>query len=96
MVVSMKRFIKRVRFLFKFHKSVPFVKDFFISKKIKRATKLLYTLLIIGYIAFPFDVIPDFLSLFGILDDITIAVLLLQQMIKAAPDSLKEKHEFLD
>ncbi|MGP4107519.1 YkvA family protein [Virgibacillus sp. L01] len=92
----MKIFLKRIRFLFKFHKSIPFLKDFLISKEIKFVTKLIYALLIIGYAAIPFDIIPDFLFIFGIVDDVTIAIFLLERMAKSAPQSLKEKHELFD
>ncbi|WP_163971741.1 YkvA family protein [Oceanobacillus halotolerans] len=89
----MIRFFRRVRFLVKLPKSIPFLKDFFLSQEVRGSEKLLYSLLIIGYSVFPFDIIPDFLVAFGILDDITIAVFLLQLMVKNAPDSLKEKHQ---
>lgn len=88
----MYRFFNRIRFLFQFHKSIPFMKDFFTTSKVKRMTKFLFAVLIIGYIALPFDLIPDFILLFGIVDDATIAIFLLQQMVKIAPESLKEKH----
>lgn len=68
------------------------MKDFFTTSKVKRMTKFLFAVLIIGYIALPFDLIPDFILLFGIVDDATIAIFLLQQMVKIAPESLKEKH----
>ncbi len=95
-VHQMKTFLKRIRFLFKFHKSIPFLKDFFISKEIKSVTKLIYALLILGYAAIPFDIIPDFLFIFGIVDDVTIAIFLMERMVKSAPQSLKEKHELFD
>ncbi|GGJ90706.1 membrane protein [Lentibacillus kapialis] len=88
----MMKFLKRLGFLFKFHKSIPFITDFFRSTQVKRTTKFLYVVLIIGYIALPFDLIPDFLYIFGIIDDITVATFILQLMVKVAPQSLKEKH----
>lgn len=92
----MERFLKRIRFLAKFHKSIPFIKDFFVSGQVKLSTKLLYAISIIGYIIFPFDLIPDFLFVFGIFDDVTVAIFLLQRMVKSAPEALKEKHELVD
>ncbi|WP_174615710.1 YkvA family protein [Virgibacillus ihumii] len=92
----MRRFLKRLQFLLKFHKSIPFVKDFFLSGEVRSGSKWLFAILLIGYIAFPFDIIPDFLFWFGIFDDITVAAFLLQWMVKAAPQSLKEKHQLLD
>jgi len=90
----MMRFLRRIRFLFKIHKSVPFLKDFFVTSEIKTATKILFLAIIIGYFIFPFDLIPDFLVVFGLVDDVAIAILILQQMIKIAPSSLKEKYDF--
>ncbi|RKQ30900.1 YkvA family protein [Oceanobacillus halophilus] len=91
----MRRFLHRLKFLFKFHRSIPFLKDFFVSKEVKQTTKLLFVILLVAYIIIPFDLIPDFLVFFGIVDDITIALFLLQQMVKVAPPSLKEKHRLL-
>jgi len=88
------RFLRRIRFLFKVHKSVPFLKDFFLTSEIKKATKIFYLSIIIGYFVFPFDLIPDFLVVFGLVDDVAIAILILQQMIKIAPASLKKKYNF--
>jgi uncharacterized membrane protein YkvA (DUF1232 family) len=50
--------------------------------------------IITGYFVFPFDLIPDFLVVFGLVDDVAIAILILQQMVKIAPSSLKEKYNF--
>ncbi|WP_176449150.1 YkvA family protein [Lentibacillus sp. CBA3610] len=90
----MRKVLKRLGFLLKFHKSIPFIVDFFRSHEVKGKTKLLYVVVIIGYIIFPFDLIPDFFYIFGFFDDITVAAFLLQQMVKVAPESLKEKHDF--
>jgi len=89
----MLRFFNRVRFLFQFHKSIPFLKDFFFSNEVKTSLKVLFVALILGYFILPIDIIPDFLAVIGIVDDATIALFILQLMVKAAPDSLKTKHE---
>lgn len=49
----------------------------------------------IGYVVLPFDLIPDFMALFGVVDDITVVLFILQLMVKKAPDSLKGKYEKL-
>ncbi len=87
------RFWRRLMFIFKFHRSIPFFKDFFISNEITIGKKLISILLIVGYIIFPFDAIPDFLLFFGVLDDVMVATLILQQIVKMAPASLKEKYK---
>ncbi|MFD1361976.1 YkvA family protein [Lentibacillus salinarum] len=89
----MNRLLKRLGFLFKFHKSIPFIMDFFRSRQVKGTTKILYVVLIIGYMALPFDLIPDFLYVIGLIDDLTVATILLQRMVKVAPESLKEKYQ---
>ncbi|MBM7571103.1 YkvA family protein [Aquibacillus albus] len=88
----MIRFWRRVKFLFQFNKSIPFLKDFFLSTEVRVTTKLLSLLLIVGYAIFPFDIIPDFFLIFGVLDDVAIASFILQQIVKIAPESLKLKH----
>lgn len=88
----MKAMMKRIRFLFTLHRSIPFMFDFFRSREIFGWKKLLLSGLIIGYILFPFDLIPDFILFFGLLDDAAMALLLLQFMVKLAPETLKEKH----
>ncbi|HYK73838.1 MAG TPA: DUF1232 domain-containing protein [Pseudoneobacillus sp.] len=92
----MKKFLKRIRFIFNIKKFIPFILDFFRSKQIPLRKKLFSLLLIITYFLLPFDLIPDFLSFFGILDDLSIFLFILQQMIKMAPHSLKEKHGLLE
>lgn len=92
----MLRFWSRIKFLFNIRKSIPFLLDFFRSREVKVSAKLISIGLIIGYALFPFDIIPDFLMLLGIVDDLTIATLILQQIIKMAPRSLKEKHQLVN
>ncbi|WP_053366655.1 YkvA family protein [Bacillus sp. FJAT-27245] len=88
----MRRFWKRMKMVFTIKKFGPFLLDFFKSDKVPLKRKLLSVGLIAGYLLFPFDIIPDFFSFFGLIDDFGILILILQQMIKLAPDSLREKH----
>ncbi|KGX90523.1 membrane protein [Pontibacillus halophilus JSM 076056 = DSM 19796] len=87
------RFFRRIRFLFRFHKSIPFLKDFFLSKEVKNVNKVISVGLIIGYFLLPLDLIPDVIAFFGILDDVAIFTFILQQIVKMAPQQLKEKHD---
>jgi len=89
----MRLFFKRIRFLFSIHKSIPFMKDFFTSREISGLRKILFVSLIIGYIIFPFDLIPDFLLGIGLVDDIAVALFIMQLMVKVSPPSLKEKYK---
>lgn len=91
----MNKVFRRLLFLSKFHQSIPFLRDFFLSDEVHIGKKMFYLIAIIGYILFPFDLIPDILLGIGIVDDITVAALLLQQMVKTAPNSLKEKHQLM-
>ncbi|CAM3844375.1 YkvA family protein [Mesobacillus zeae] len=88
----MRKLFKRFKFVFKFWKFIPFIKDFFLSREVKANKKIIGLVLILAYAFFPFDLIPDFLAFFGVIDDIVIAGFVLERMVKLAPDSLKEKH----
>lgn len=89
----MKKLWKKVRVFLKLHRFVPFFIEFFRSHEVARYQKVMYMLIIIGYFLFPFDLIPDWLGIFGIMDDVTIFMLILRKMIKIAPDHLKHKYE---
>lgn len=82
--------------MLKFWKFLPFLKDFFVSKDVQLHKKALGVLLILTYAFFPFDLIPDFLSFIGMIDDVVIAGFVLQRMVKMAPQSLKEKYNFIE
>lgn len=55
--------------------------------------KILSIALLIGYVMFPFDLIPDFLLFFGVLDDVAVVLFILQRIVKMAPVQLQEKYE---
>ncbi|MFC3039321.1 YkvA family protein [Virgibacillus xinjiangensis] len=89
----MWRLWRRMKFLLKFRKSVPFIKDFILSGEVDKKKKIMFAGLAVGYVLLPFDLIPDFLLGLGLVDDIAVASFLLQQMVKSAPISLKDKYE---
>lgn len=86
------KFTKRISFIFKFWRFLPFLKDFFLTTEVKIHKKVLGVLMILTYVFFPFDLIPDYLSFLGIIDDLVIATFVLERFIKIAPESLKEKY----
>jgi uncharacterized membrane protein YkvA (DUF1232 family) len=86
------KFIKRMRFVFKFWKSIPFVVEFFFSREVEAYKKVLSILLILTYILFPFDLIPDFIYLLGIFDDIVVTSFIMERMVMWAPETLKDKY----
>lgn len=90
------RWMKRVKFIFKFWKFIPFLKEYFLSREVSMAKKVLPVAGVVAYILLPFDIIPDFLTVFGITDDIVLTTFLLQQMVKMAPERLKEKYKVLN
>ena len=55
--------------------------------------KILSIALLIGYVMFPFDLIPDFLLFFGVLDDVAVVLFILQRIVKMAPVQLQKKYE---
>jgi uncharacterized membrane protein YkvA (DUF1232 family) len=91
-VIVLFKFFKRIKFMLKFWRFIPFLKDFFLSEDVQLHKKALGVLLILTYAFFPFDLIPDFIAFLGIVDDLVIAGFVLERMVKMAPQSLKEKH----
>ncbi|MBM7649855.1 uncharacterized membrane protein YkvA (DUF1232 family) [Bacillus ectoiniformans] len=88
----MWRFWKRIKFLLNIRKSLPFLKDFFISPEVSIVKKLLSIGVIAGYFLLPLDFIPDFFTFIGVLDDLTVFTFMLQLIVKMAPETLKIKH----
>ncbi|WP_028402475.1 YkvA family protein [Ectobacillus panaciterrae] len=88
----MKKLWRRFRFIFNVRKFLPFLKEFFLSKEVSPSKKLLSLVLIGLYAVLPFDLIPDFLGFFGILDDVTILMFVLQYIVKLAPQTMREKY----
>ncbi|OCA90631.1 hypothetical protein A8F94_01765 [Bacillus sp. FJAT-27225] len=88
----MRKFWKRIRMVFKVRKFGPFLVDFFRSRQVSLKKKLVSAGLIIGYFLLPFDIIPDFLTMFGLIDDVGVFLFVFQQIIKLAPASLRQKH----
>ncbi|AXK16977.1 MULTISPECIES: YkvA family protein [Bacillus] len=88
----MKKLISRLRVVFRVRKFVPFLFDFFTSKEVSIKKKILSVAFLVGYVAMPLDLIPDFLPFIGILDDIGIVLFILNRIVKMAPVQLQEKH----
>ncbi|WP_093107955.1 YkvA family protein [Salimicrobium album] len=84
---------RRIRFLFNFRKSIPFLLSFFRSGEVRGAKKAGALLFAMLYFLFPWDVIPDFLIFFGVIDDVTVLTFILQRIVQMAPASLKEEYK---
>jgi uncharacterized membrane protein YkvA (DUF1232 family) len=87
---------------------ISFKKVKFFSRKIKKQISLYKMLmkdsrtplvskillsLAIGYLLLPFDLIPDFIPIFGQIDDIIIVPLLIYIALKLIPKELIEEHK---
>jgi uncharacterized membrane protein YkvA (DUF1232 family) len=94
--MNVKKFLKRIKLIFKVKKFIPFLIEFFTSRTVSVKKKVVSIGLIIGYFLLPFDLIPDFLTLIGVVDDIGILLIVFQQIIKMAPEELKSKHNLLE
>jgi len=92
----MRKFFRRLRFILNIKRFLPFLFEFFTSKGIPMRKKLFSILLLIGYILFPFDVIPDFLTFFGILDDLTVLTFVMQKIVQMSPQHLKDKYGLME
>lgn len=90
------KFLKRIKFVLKFWKFLPFLRDYFLSREVSAGKKLFPVVAGLLYILLPLDLVPDFLSIFGFTDDIVITSFVLQQMVKMAPESLKQKYKVLE
>ncbi|MBY6268408.1 YkvA family protein [Parageobacillus thermoglucosidasius] len=88
----MKRIWKRLRFVIKIRRFFPFLIEFFRSQEVSMLKKTLVILLLASYAAFPFDIIPDWLGLFGVIDDVAVLLFILQQIVKMVPSRLKNKY----
>ncbi|RSK26608.1 DUF1232 domain-containing protein [Bacillus sp. HMF5848] len=89
------KFMKRIKFIFKFWKFGPFLVDFFLSKQVSLFKKLFAVLFVVAYAFFPFDLIPDVLLFFGIVDDLVLATFVLERIVKLSPPALKEKYDLI-
>jgi uncharacterized membrane protein YkvA (DUF1232 family) len=59
--------------------------------RVPRRRKLLLALLV-GYLALPFDLVPDFIPVAGLLDDAVIAALILRAFVRGSGDALVREH----
>lgn len=48
--------------------------------------------LLLGYLALPFDLIPDFVPVVGYVDDVIVVVLVLRAVVRAAGTQALERH----
>ncbi|MFJ7976883.1 YkvA family protein [Peribacillus sp. NPDC096379] len=92
---SVGKFAKRFLFIIKFWTVLPFLKEFFISREVQLHKKVMGIVFMIGYAVFPFDLIPDFFSLIGIVDDVMIFGIVVNWMVQLSPETLKEKHKLM-
>lgn len=88
----MRKLWKRVRLIFQVRKFIPFLGEFFRSKDVEVKKKVLSIVFLCGYVMFPFDIIPDFLLFFGVLDDVAVILFILQRIVKMAPVHLQDKY----
>ncbi|MBH0231603.1 YkvA family protein [Halobacillus yeomjeoni] len=85
------RLWRRIKFVFNIRKSIPFLVRFFRSEEVSGKKKWISVTFLIAYILFPWDIIPDFLVFFGLLDDVAIFTYIMQWMVKVAPPSLVDE-----
>ncbi|ASS87892.1 hypothetical protein GLN3_13250 [Geobacillus lituanicus] len=88
----MRKWWRRLRLVVHVRRFLPFLVEFFASREVSMRKKAFSVGLFLLYMVLPFDLIPDWLALFGFIDDFTVLMFILQQVIKMAPISLKEKY----
>jgi uncharacterized membrane protein YkvA (DUF1232 family) len=95
-VYKLTKVIKRFRFMLQARKFIPFLIAYFRSTSVSNRKKVTAVLLMIGYLLFPFDMIPDFLAFFGILDDVAVLAFIMQLIVKYAPQELKDQYDVVE
>ena len=70
---------------------IIFFKNLMQDKRVSGKYKFVLALLI-GYLAFPIDLVPDFIPIAGQLDDAVIVALVLRFVLKGAGPELAAKH----
>jgi len=88
----MRKWWSRLRLVVHVRRFLPFLVEFFVSREVPVKKKALSVGLLLLYMVLPFDLIPDWFALFGFIDDLAVFMLILQQIFKIAPVSLKEKY----
>lgn len=91
--IDVKKIWSRMRLMLRVRRFVPFLKEFFLSSEVPVRKKVFSAAIMVGYWMLPFDIVPDFLSFFGLIDDVAIFMLLLQQIVKMAPASMRERYD---
>ena len=61
------------------------------DERVPRRRKLLLAALV-GYLALPFDLVPDFIPVAGQLDDVLIVALVLRRFLRSGGDHLVREH----
>jgi uncharacterized membrane protein YkvA (DUF1232 family) len=61
------------------------------DERVPRRRKLLLAALV-GYLALPFDLIPDFIPIAGQLDDVLVVAFVLRRFLRSGGDQLVREH----
>jgi len=61
------------------------------DERVPRRRKLLLVALV-GYLALPFDLVPDFIPIAGQLDDVLVVALVLRRFLRSGGDRLVREH----
>lgn len=83
---------KKVTLLDKFKKEIKFYQVVFKDARMPKLSKF-FLGLAIAYALNPIDLIPDFIPIFGYLDDLIIIPVLILIAVKLIPKELLEEHK---
>ena len=92
MVLLMTNEKKKVTLLDKFKKEIKFYQVVFKDARMPKLSKF-FLGLAIAYALNPIDLIPDFIPIFGYLDDLIIIPVLILIAVKLIPKELLEEHK---
>lgn len=71
-------------------RKIQFLKALITDRRIPWAAKLV-PLLLVPYLAMPFDIIPDFLPVLGYLDDVVLVIVALALFIRLCPSQVVQE-----
>lgn len=85
---------KRLIALLNLPKSVPLVWNLAWDKRVHWSRKLMFLGGALAYFLMPYDIIPDWLPVFGQVDDLTVLFLLVERFVAGIPEQIINQYYY--